>query len=400
MTSARSANSAYNLCMSLIFFAVFFLLTPAGILWLTHHQGWARKVGVIVLCYLAGLLVGNVGLVPAKAALAQQNITDLSIALALPLLLFTLDIRQWRRVAGKAMLSMLLATTSVVALATSLFFVFKGQGVESASHFAAMSVGVYTGGTPNLAAIKAGLDIPHSEYIVFHSLDTFVGATYLLLMLTLGIPFFRRVLPAFPELQKNSVEDSHHFDSDDYSPLLKKQNFSEMTKAMSLAVLVVFAALGVSELCAFVFSASASSAVMIVALTTLGILLSLVAQVRAMHLSYKLGMYLIYVFCFVVASMASLDQLAAVDASVAIFLFGTVAGSLLLHGLFCRIARIDSDTFMVTSVAAVCSPPFVPMMARALGNPATILSGMTTGIIGYALGNYLGISLALLLQRF
>ena len=104
-------------------------------------------------------------------------------------------------------------------------------------------------------------------------------------------------------------------------------------------------------------------------------------------------------FCFVVASMASLDQLASVDWSLAVFLFGTLAGSLLLHGLLCRIVGIDSDTFMVTSVAAVCSPPFVPMMARALGNPATILSGMTTGIIGYALGNYLGISLALLLQR-
>ena len=37
-------------------------------------------------------------------------------------------------------------------------------------------------------------------------------------------------------------------------------------------------------------------------------------------------------------------------------------------------------------------------MARALGNPGAILSGMTTGIIGYALGNYLGISLALFLQ--
>jgi uncharacterized membrane protein len=39
-------------------------------------------------------------------------------------------------------------------------------------------------------------------------------------------------------------------------------------------------------------------------------------------------------------------------------------------------------------------------MSRALGNPAMLLSGMTTGIIGYALGNYLGISLGLLLQGY
>ena len=383
-----------------ILFTALFLLIPVGILWLTHHQAWARKVGVIVLCYVTGLLAGNAGLIPDSVQPVQQQITDLSIALAMPLLLFTLDIRQWRRVAGRAMLSMLFATTAVVAVATSLFFLFKGQGAESASHFAAMSVGVYTGGTPNLAAIKSGLDIPHSEYIVFHSLDTFVGAAYLLLMLTLGIPFFRRLLPRFPNLTEGSVEQEHHFDSDDYSPLLEKRNFAELAQATLLAALVVAAALGLSKLHGLLFSAGSSSAVTIVALTTLGILLSLFPRVRAMHLSYKLGMYLIYVFCFVVASMASLDQLAAVDFSIAIFLFGTVTGSLLLHGLFCRLAGIDSDTFMVTSVAAVCSPPFVPMMARALGNPSTILSGMTTGIIGYALGNYLGISLALVLQRF
>ena len=38
------------------------------------------------------------------------------------------------------------------------------------------------------------------------------------------------------------------------------------------------------------------------------------------------------------------------------------------------------------------------MLARALDNPGTILSDMTPGIIGYALGNYLGISLALFLE--
>ena len=216
----------------------------------------------------------------------------------------------------------------------------------------------------------------------------------------LRIDFFRRFLPRFPNLAEGSVEQGHHFDSDDYSPLLQKRNIAEIVKATLLSLIVVAAALGVSQLYALMFSVVSSSAVMIVAITTLGILLSLVPQVRDMRLSYKLGMYLIYVFCFVVASMAGIDQLAAVDLSIAVFLIGTVTGSLVLHGFFCRLAGIDRDTFMVTSVAAVCSPPFVPLMARALNNPSTILSGMTTGIIGYALGNYLGITLALVLQRF
>jgi len=84
--------------------------------------------------------------------------------------------------------------------------------------------------------------------------------------------------------------------------------------------------------------------------------------------------------------------------TITVFVLGTVTGSLLLHALLCKLAGVDSDTFMVTSVSAICSPPFVPLLVKALGNPGVMLSGMTTGIIGYALGNYLGVSLALLLQ--
>jgi uncharacterized membrane protein len=381
-----------------ILYTLLFLVIPAGLIWLTHHQRWAGRLGIIALCYVAGLFIGNVGLIPAEVLPVQKVFTDVSVILALPLLLFTLDIRQWSQVAGKAMLSMVFATASVVTLATSFFFAFRGEGVESASHFAAMSVGVYTGGTPNLAAIKAGLDIPHSDYIVFHSLDTVAGAAYLLFMLSLGIPLFRSLLTRPLPAAGAAVAEEHPFESDDYTELLAADQRPQIGKALALSMLVVALSLGLAELVAALFSVAKSSATVIVAVTTGGILLSLLPRVRQMYLSYKLGMYLIYVFSFVVASMASLDNLAQVQLTVVVYLLGTILGSLLLHALLCKLARIDSDTFMVTSVAAVCSPPFVPMMARALGNPGTMLSGMTTGIIGYALGNYLGISLALFLQ--
>lgn len=390
------------------FFLLLFFAVPIGLLWLSHHQAWAARLGMILLCYGAGLLLGNLGLVPESVKPLQTGLTDISIALAMPLLLFTLDVRQWRQVAGKAMVSMLVATTAVVTIATSLFFIFRARGLESADNFAAMSVGIYTGGTPNLAAIKAGLDIPHSQYIIFHSLDTVVGGAYLLLMLTVGIPIFRAILPAWVEpapVESGPIKavgpvesgdsDIH---SDDYSPFLKKQNLPQALKALCVAVLVVLAAQGVAAAWAHFLGAPPSSAVTIVTITTLGILLSLVPKVSALTLAYKLGMFLIYVFCFVVASIASLGELVDVDPAIAAFMFCTLFGSLLLHCLICRLLKVDADTFMVTSMAAVGSPPFVPLMARALGNPGVILSGMTTGIICYAIGNYLGISLGLFLQ--
>ena len=65
--------------------------------------------------------------------------------------------------------------------------------------------------------------------------------------------------------------------------------------------------------------------------------------------------------------------------------------------LLSRIFRVDADTAVITSVAMINSPLFVPMIADRMKNRGVILTGITIGIIGYAVGNYLGVLLASLL---
>lgn len=364
---------------------------------LVHHQRWAQKIGVILLCYLFGLLVGNTGLVPATMFGVQSLVSEVAVALALPMLLFTLDIRQWSKTAGKAMLSMFLAIVSVVSISTALFYVFRAEDVESSRHLAAMSVGMYTGGTPNIAAIKTALDIPHARYIVFQTLDALSGGIYILLMLTIGIPLFRKLLGK-PVLQSTGIKSNSVILEENYLPLMRAQNLPQLAAIILLALLALAASLGLSQLVKIVFAVETTSAFVIIFLTTIGMALSLNESVSRLVLSYRSGMYLIYVFCFVIATMTNAADLGKASFSVTMFVFGTIAGSMLIHAILCKLAGVDGDTYVITSTAAICSPPFVPMMAKALGNPNIVLSGMTTGIIGYALGNYLGIALALLLH--
>jgi len=61
---------------------------------------------------------------------------------------------------------------------------------------------------------------------------------------------------------------------------------------------------------------------------------------------------------------------------------------------------VDRDTMMISSTAAICSPPFVGMVAGALGNRALIAPGIAAGILGYAMGNYLGVMASRLLSLF
>jgi len=109
-------------------------------------------------------------------------------------------------------------------------------------------------------------------------------------------------------------------------------------------------------------------------------------------------MYLILVFSLVVGSMVNIHDLTTLHLPLLAYVFVAIFGTTALHALLCRFARVDTDTFIITSVSAIMSPPFVPLVANSLKNEEVILSGLTTGIIGYAIGNYLGVGLGWLFK--
>ena len=135
-------------------------------------------------------------------------------------------------------------------------------------------------------------------------------------------------------------------------------------------------------------------------ITSLGIAASFFSKIRRIEKTYQLGMYFILIFCLVVGSMANIEKLININWLIMSYIAFCIFGTFVLHALFCRIFKIDTDTFIITSISAICSPPFVPVVANALNNKQIILSGLTTGIIGYAVGNYLGITFAYVFRAF
>jgi uncharacterized membrane protein len=75
-----------------------------------------------------------------------------------------------------------------------------------------------------------------------------------------------------------------------------------------------------------------------------------------------------------------------------------IVGSLILHALLSWIFRINVDDYIITSTALSNSPPFVPVVAAAIRNKEVVIPGMIIGVIGYAIGNYLGVAIAYLLK--
>ena len=79
-----------------------------------------------------------------------------------PCWLFSLDLRQWVGLAGKTMLSLFLAILSITFVTIAGFFWIPGV---TDWKLVGMAVSVYTGGTPNLAAVKTGLAVDPDLYL-------------------------------------------------------------------------------------------------------------------------------------------------------------------------------------------------------------------------------------------
>jgi len=410
--------------------ALFYVLTPLIILYLTYRYRTADRIGSVIIAYLIGLVLGNIGLIPSPGALlnevmlSQPNVSlpeiealqaggeltardvlafrvyklrdllmSITILLAIPLMLFSTNINQWKKVAGKTLVSLLIGLVAVVTVIIAGFYIFKDSGTKDLWKVAGMLIGVYTGGTPNLASIKMALDVDPEIYILTHTYDLVVGVFYLAFLISVGQKTFHKFLPKFPvmaraDLQIEEKEKLPFFHS------LRRETLLPLLKAFGVAIIIFGAAVGISSL----FPKSAEMVVVILTITTLGIIASLIPGINRIDKTFNAGMYLILIFSIVVASMADLHNFAGITPGLFGYVTLAVFGSLFLHMLFSKIFKIDTDTTMITSTAFICSPAFVPVIAGAIGNRQVVVSGMTIGIIGYAIGNYLGVTIAYLLK--
>jgi uncharacterized membrane protein len=286
-----------------------------------------------------------------------------------------------------------------VAIVSGGYFIFKDV-VPDSWKVAGMLVGVYTGGTPNLVALKVALGVDPNLFLMTSTYDMIVGAATIIFFITIGPRFFRAILPPFKHNGNGEDSDQAAAEAEsfeDYTGMLKKSVLIPLIKAFCISVLIFIAAVGISLL----FPKDIENVVIILSITTISIIASLIRWINRIQKSFQLGMYLILVFSLVVASMADLGVIFSIG-FLGLFLFITWAyfGSLFLHLILSKIFRVDADNFLITTTAFVFSPPFVPVVAGALKNKDVIITGITVGIIGYVIGNYLGVGLGYFLKGF
>ena len=373
-----------------------FCLIPAGVLWLCRRFSWLGKIGPVLTLYFIGIIIGNIGLMPEQMPAVQEILSNAMIPLAIPLMLYGCT---FKMSGARSQILALITGLISVTLAVITGYMIFGKILPEGARIGGMLTGVYTGGTINLAALKTMLGVKDETYILINSYDILVSFLYLSFLLTIGIKLFRKFLPNTLDTytEKDEAAIQNEMQKEEKKPhrgFLTRIGAAYIAKLLGLTILIV----GISAGIALLLPESMFMTIFILMLTTLGIGCSFIKKIHKMKYSYDIGMYFIYIFCIVVASMADLSELNLIGGMELLgYLLVAVFGSLLLQVIFAKIFRIDSDMMVIASVTYINSPPFVPMMAAAMKNKDVLIPGLTIGVIGYAVGNYLGFLMSQLL---
>jgi uncharacterized membrane protein len=371
---------------------IFYIVAPAGVLFICRKNKVFNKIGPVLTLYLLGVLVANIGILPTEET-AYKKIFDFMesfsgalIPLALPMILFGCNFRKFSL--GKSVGAFVIGAASVAAFVIAGYYIFRDNLGEEGPKMGAALTGQYLGGAANLAAIKQMLGLSADNLVILSTCNLIVSFFYLMFLMGGGVKIARWIVGKRGGKEQN-VNLEEYTEENPYKEFGKKKSLLQLGKVLVAALVVM----GISVYIGTVAGGGEgiSMVALILSITTLSLLLTTWKEVRTWDKSYDAGMYLIYVFCLVMATMADLSKIDW-NQSLYILLFQAVIifGSLFLTILLAKLFRIDADTAVITSDTLINSPLCVPMIAATMKNKDVIMTGIANGLLGYAVGNYIG----------
>ena len=384
-----------------------YLLSPVLIVCAFQKWSLVRKVGTVLIAYAVGIIMALSGLVSfapdtAEAAMfgkIQNWIMNIAVPLAIPLMLFNCDFKMWTKALPKTIYSLLGGILAMLIAVVSGYFVFRSQNIPQFPQVAAMMTGIYTGGTMNFNALGASLGVQGTTMAVVLAFEMVLTTPYILFIIAGGYKIFRKALPYADETSGTAADAAHSAkvaDVEDYSGMFRKKNVIGILCGLGLSLLFLVAGAGLSLL----ITGGLNELIVILTITTLAIIASFSKKVRQLTKTFETGMVLILLFSVVVASLFDIQSVNMSSLMIGGFVLYIMVVALLLHLLFCRLTKVSGDLFTVSQVALLCSPPFVPPVVGAMKNKKVLISGIAIGLVGYAVGTYLGVMIACLLSAF
>lgn len=372
--------------MIFVLFSVLIFGIPLIIQKLKHKIPFSNFFSPIVLCYATGILLSIINKERDNLFFNVATwVSQISILVAIPLLLYgSSSIKQLKGYKTLGVSFFLASVSSAISCFTVAWW-FQNDHTYFAQ-IGAMLTGLYIGGTPNMQAIGFALKGDPKLTVQLTAADALVGGSYLVLLTSIVPMLTSYVLPRFKE--------TFTYDEQISIPTPIKM------KRWDYLILVFFTLGWLSVLLGllYIFKQLDNTAIILFFITGISIILSFFKFIaRRSTSSFKLGEYLLLVFALSLSIQGKWSDITRGSNLLFIITAASMYGSISIHLILSRLFRIDRDTFLISSTAAIYGPPFVTQIATLIKNKYLLMPGILAGLLGYAIGNYVGLSVYYLL---
>lgn len=361
---------------------------------LEQRYRWASAVSGCILALGGGLLFANLGLVPT-ASPVYDSVWTYVVPTAVPLLLFSADIRKIWRESGRALGAFHLSALGTV-LGTALATLLLGHRIPEVGGVAAMFSGSYIGGSVNYVAMSEAFRVSPRLINAGLVADNLLMAVFFGVLTALpGVAYLRR---RFPTPLIDRLEQGG--DTSQANPVASYWGRSEvslkdMSAALACAIGIVAIsvhladAIGASGLPSFVKGLIGQKYLLITALTV-GLASTFPRFFSGIHGARELGTLLIYLFFVVIGVPASI--LSVVRESPILLAYAAIilAVNLVVTLGLGKLTGHDLETLLVASNANVGGPTTATAMAIGKGWTDLVLPAILIGVWGYVIASYIG----------
>lgn len=359
------------------------IMVIAGLAFLLERTRAGAQLTGAVLAILLAIAAANLGVIPHDAE-AYGFIFHFIVPTLIPLFLFQADLRRLVREASRTTAAFLLATLGTVlgvvsaALLLDLSQLGTNASIAEASREGAVAglfASTYIGGSVNYAALGeiTGLKADASFFSAATAADNLFSAVYLSLLAM--IPGWRWLARRFVVHRERDVTEEAR------APVTA----ASLCLALAAAVTLV----AVSDAIVAALDARNWRYVCLSAMT----LVVATAVPRAPQWfagAFELGVALSFGFFAAIAAGANIAAMVA----VAPLLIALVAILLSVHALVVfgvgRLLRLSLPELITASNAAILGATTAPALAATKGWRDQVTPGVLVGVLGYALGTFIG----------
>ncbi|MGD9928475.1 MAG: DUF819 domain-containing protein [Mangrovibacterium sp.] len=378
----------------LLLFAVLLGAAALGI-W-SEHKKWLGKVSGILITMVLMSILSMTGIVPAASGTdvpvpVYSLVFDWFVPLSIPMLLLGSNLGRIVREGGKLLVAYTIGAIGVV-LGCFLAYTLIDLGTDSAST-AGVIAATLIGGSMNFVATGEILNFStHPLFSATIAVDNFAANLFVLLLIAVpSIPLLQRFfVPAKTENREASAPDGN-----ESTPITMER----IALSVFLAAAIAGAGMLLEEVIQHVFSTRMNTSILII--TVLSVLVANLFPKRLKFLedtAFSIGLWMMYLFLATIGAATNLNDMFQVGPAVLGFYLVVLLIHLLILLATARLFKLDVYEVVVSSAANIMGPSVAAPMAASLGQKKLITPGILVGILGYVIGTFIGVSIALFLS--